>query len=90
MSPDTRLPVRFVDDPELAYVMQRYREVHDLMHTVLGMNTKLVGEVAVKWVEGLQTGLPMCLGGALMAPIRFRPKSVPKSVEGRGWDTRGS
>ena len=36
MTPDTRLAVRIVDDEELAYVMQRYREVHDLMHTVLG------------------------------------------------------
>lgn len=26
-SPDTRLPVHHVDDPELAYVLQRYRSV---------------------------------------------------------------
>lgn len=32
------------------------------------------GEVAVKWVEGLQTGLPMCVGGAVFGPIRLKPK----------------
>ncbi|CAB4012536.1 ubiquinone biosynthesis COQ4 homolog, mitochondrial [Paramuricea clavata] len=40
VTPDTRLPVRFVDDPELAYIMQRYREIHDFTHTLLGMPTK--------------------------------------------------
>ncbi|CAG0891306.1 unnamed protein product [Cyprideis torosa] len=74
VTPDSRLPVRFVDDPELAYVMQRYRETHDLVHTVLGMRTNMQGEVAVKWVEGIQTGLPMCLGGALLAPLRYNPR----------------
>ena len=29
--------VRYVDDEELAYVMRRYRDVHDLLHTVTGM-----------------------------------------------------
>lgn len=46
VTPDTRAEVKFVDDEELAYVMQRYREVHDLMHTVLGMPTNMLGELA--------------------------------------------
>ena len=45
MSPDTRLAVRFVDDPELAYVMLRYRQTHDLVHTLLGMPTNMLGEL---------------------------------------------
>src|SRR5271154_1708537 len=32
VSPDTRDAVRYIDDPELAYVMQRYRECHDFYH----------------------------------------------------------
>ncbi|XP_076352502.1 ubiquinone biosynthesis protein COQ4 homolog 2, mitochondrial-like isoform X2 [Tachypleus tridentatus] len=72
VSPDSRLPVQFVDDLNLAYVMQRYREVHDLIHTILGMPTNMQGEVAVKWVEAIQTGLPMCIGAALFGPIRFK------------------
>ncbi|KAK4023198.1 ubiquinone biosynthesis protein COQ4 homolog, mitochondrial [Daphnia magna] len=75
VSPDTRLPVRFVDDADLAYVMQRYRETHDLVHTILGCPTNMLGEVAVKWVEALQTGLPMCIGGAVFGPVRLKPKN---------------
>lgn len=43
VTPDSRLPVRFIEDPELAYVMQRYREVHDLVHTVTGQPTNMLG-----------------------------------------------
>lgn len=81
VTPDSRLPVQFVDDPELAYVMQRYREVHDLFHTILGMPTNMLGEVAVKWVEAIQTGLPMCYGAAFFGPLRFRPKQRQKYLE---------
>lgn len=75
-SPDERLPVSFVDDPELAYVMQRYREIHDLMHTVLGMPTTMIGEVAVKVFEGIQTGLPMCVTGGVFGTFRLGPKHL--------------
>ncbi len=37
--------VRFVDDVELAYVMQRYREVHDLVHTILDMPINMLGNI---------------------------------------------
>ncbi|KAM3874259.1 ubiquinone biosynthesis protein COQ4 homolog, mitochondrial [Diretmus argenteus] len=69
VTPDTRADVQFVDDEELAYVMQRYREVHDLLHTILGMPTNMLGEVAVKWFEAAQTGLPMCILGAALGPL---------------------
>lgn len=42
---DSRLPVQFIADLELAYVMQRYREVHDLVHATLFMKTTMLGEV---------------------------------------------
>jgi hypothetical protein len=48
VTPDSRLPVQFVDDIELAYVIQRYREVHDLFHTVLGMPTNMLGNYHFK------------------------------------------
>lgn len=75
ISPDSRDSVHFVDDPDLAYVMQRYRENHDVVHAILDMPTDMVGEVMVKWVEGLQTGLPMCIGGAILGPLRFKRQS---------------
>jgi len=74
ITPDSRSPVTFVDDLDLAYVMTRYRETHDLTHCVLDMPTTMVGEVAVKWVEALQFGLPMCVGGAILGPVRFKQK----------------
>ncbi|KAM5146837.1 ubiquinone biosynthesis protein COQ4 homolog, mitochondrial isoform 2-T2 [Mantella aurantiaca] len=74
VTPDTRMPVKFVDDEELAYVAQRYREVHDLLHTLLGMPTNMLGEVVVKWFEAVQTGLPMCLLGAVFGPLRLSTK----------------
>lgn len=72
VTPDSRADVKFVDDEELAYVMQRYREVHDLLHTLLGMPTNMLGEVAVKWFEAAQTGLPMCALGAALGPVRLK------------------
>ncbi|XP_011880509.1 PREDICTED: ubiquinone biosynthesis protein COQ4 homolog, mitochondrial [Vollenhovia emeryi] len=74
VSPDDRVAVQFVDDVELAYVMQRYREVHDIFHAVLLMPTTMLGEVSVKWVEALQTRLPMCITGAIFGASRLRPR----------------
>lgn len=74
VTPDSRLPVQFVDDAELAYVAQRYREVHDLIHTLLQMPIHMLGEVTVKWVEAIHTRLPMCSTGALLGAMRLKPK----------------
>lgn len=72
-TPDERPNVHYVDDPELAYVMLRYRECHDLFHVILDAHTNMLGEVAVKWVEGIQLGLPMCVLGAIAGPVRLGP-----------------
>lgn len=74
VTPDSRMEVRFMDDANLAYIMTRYRESHDLIHTILRMPTNMLGEVAVKWVEAINTGLPMCWGGAVFGAARLRPK----------------
>ncbi|XP_071444635.1 ubiquinone biosynthesis protein COQ4 homolog, mitochondrial [Hetaerina americana] len=78
ITPDSRRTVQFVDDPELAYVMQRYREVHDLVHTILGMPINMLGEVSVKWIEGIQTGLPMCVVGGVFGPLQLSRKQRKK------------
>ena len=85
ISPDSRDKVQYVNDPELAYIMQRYRETHDIVHAILDMPTNMVGEVAVKWVEALQTGFPMCVGGALLGPVRFTPRQVRQFQALRPW-----
>lgn len=81
MTPDSRREVKFVDDEQLAYVMQRYREVHDLIHTLLGMPTNMLGEVTVKWVEAIQTDLPMCWSGAVFGAVRLAPKQRKKYAD---------
>lgn len=74
ISPDTRANVRFVDDAELAYVCQRYREVHDFFHVLLALKPNLVGEIALKGFEAVQTHMPMCALGALFGPLRMNQK----------------
>ncbi|KAK2567136.1 Ubiquinone biosynthesis protein COQ4-like protein [Acropora cervicornis] len=70
IEPD-RDTVKFVDDTELAYVMQRYREVHDFVHTLAGLSISVPHEIAVKWYEMIQTGLPMCALSSIVAPLRL-------------------
>ena len=41
-TPDARRPVLFVEDEELAYILLRYRQIHDFTHCLLGMNYTLV------------------------------------------------
>lgn len=31
-------------------------------------------QVTVKWVEGIQTKLPMCIGGGIWGAARLKPK----------------
>lgn len=81
VTPDSRDMVQYIDDINLAYVLQRYREVHDLLHTILYMPTNMLGEVTVKWVEGFQTRLPMCIGGGLFGAVRLAPKQRKNYVE---------
>ncbi|XP_061118875.1 ubiquinone biosynthesis protein COQ4 homolog, mitochondrial isoform X2 [Conger conger] len=89
VTPDSRADVKFVDSEELAYVMQRYREVHDLLHTLLGMPTNMLGEVAVKWFEAAQTGLPMCILGAVLGPLRLSGRRLQPLVTSLGpWALR--
>jgi len=68
-SPDSRREVKLVDDPQLAYVMQRYREVHDFWHILAGMETTVLSEIGVKWFEFIQTGLPLCAFSATFGPL---------------------
>ncbi|EDV27459.1 uncharacterized protein TRIADDRAFT_20604 [Trichoplax adhaerens] len=71
ITPDSRMPVRFVDDEELAYVMTRYREIHDFVHTLLGLSISVPNEIIVKWFEMIQTGLPMCMLGSFFGPLKL-------------------
>jgi len=73
VSPDTRDAVRYIDDPEMAYVMQRYRECHDFYHSICGLPVIVEGEIALKWFEWANMGLPVAALSALFGPLRFKP-----------------
>lgn len=81
VSPDTRENVKYIDDEECAYVMQRYRECHDFYHALTGLPVMVEGEVALKAFEFANTVLPMT-GLSMFAVARL------KSAErGRFWST---
>ncbi|KAK9459993.1 ubiquinone biosynthesis protein Coq4 [Lipomyces oligophaga] len=74
VSPDTRSPVQYIDDPECAYVMQRYRECHDFYHAITGLPIIIEGEISLKMFEFANTLIPMTGIGAALAPLRLKPK----------------
>ena len=72
VSPDTRDGVKYIDDEECAYVMQRYRESHDFYHALTGLPVFVEGEVALKAFEFANTLLPMT-GLSMFAVTRMKP-----------------
>ena len=74
VSPDTRVPVKYITNSELAYVMTRYRQVHDFWHTLLGLGISVEEELALKCFEMVQTGLPVTILSSLVGPLKLRAK----------------
>ena len=72
-SPLERGEARLLRDGDLRYVLQRYREVHDLWHVLAGVPPTVLGETALKWLEMAHMGLPVAALAALAAPSRLRP-----------------
>lgn len=67
-----RPPVRFVDaGADAAYVAARQREVHDLWHVLFGLPTTVLGELALKALELVQTGLPSAGMAVAAAQLRL-------------------
>ena len=44
--------MKFIDDTDLAYVMQRYREVHDFVHTLAGLSIRFGHKIIMKICQG--------------------------------------
>lgn len=68
-SADERPIVKHVPDLDLAYILQRYKEVHDANHVLLNYGTSVSEEIAVKWFEMMQTGLPLPALSAFVGPL---------------------
>jgi ubiquinone biosynthesis protein COQ4 len=52
-------PVRYVQDPELAYLMRRFRQTHDVWHALVGLGTRGHEEVLLHAFSWGQLRLPV-------------------------------
>ena len=51
--------------------MQRYREIHDTLHVLLGYNVSVSEEIAVKWYEMSMLGLPSAALSSFFGPLNL-------------------
>lgn len=70
-NPDERAKVKYIQDEELQYVMTRYRQSHDFFHVVTDLPPSIPGELALKYVELFQTGLPVCALSATVGSMKL-------------------
>jgi len=52
-------PVRYVSDPEVAYLMRRFRQTHDVWHALVGLGTQGHEEVVLHAFSWGQLRLPV-------------------------------
>lgn len=75
-STDERNIVRFAEDADLAYILVRYRQVHDFWHVLSDLPPTVLGEVALKCVEYQVTGLPVALMSGVFGQLRLPPNEL--------------
>jgi ubiquinone biosynthesis protein COQ4 len=63
--------VKYVQDLELAYIIQRYREIHDSLHVLLEYDVSVAEELAIKWYEMSVLGLPSASLASFFGPINL-------------------
>jgi ubiquinone biosynthesis protein COQ4 len=73
---DERSIVRFTEDPELSYVLVRYRQIHDFWHVLSNLPPSVFAEVVLKCVEYQITGLPVCAFSGTVGQLRFSLKEI--------------
>ena len=71
-SPDERTAVRFMMDEELAYIMTRYRQIHDFWHVLAELPPTLLGEIALKAFEFKVSSSPLPIELFLYYALRKR------------------
>lgn len=75
-SANERSIVRFMEDPDLAYTLVRYRQVHDFWHVMSGFHPTILGELALKCFEYQITGLPIAGLSATFGQLRLYPHEI--------------
>lgn len=67
-----RSPILYIEDPELGYILLRYRQTHDFYHVLAGLETSVLEEIALKWFEASHfNGLPSATLSSLVGPLRI-------------------
>lgn len=69
---------------EIEYMRERRREIHDILHVVLGYDTSLSGEAALNMFLAAQSGMPICylvVAGALLKNIFKHPTEIAPMME---------
>jgi ubiquinone biosynthesis protein COQ4 len=79
--PDERAHVKYIANEELAYVMKRYRQCHDFYHVVTDLPPTVLGELALKYVELFQTGLPVCALSVSVGSMKLSKEERRQLVE---------
>ncbi|WWC85618.1 uncharacterized protein L201_000482 [Kwoniella dendrophila CBS 6074] len=74
LDPDSRKPVQYIDSPTMAYTMLRYRQTHDLYHTLFSLPTTLPNELTLKVLEFSNMSLPVAGLSSLFGPFRLSNK----------------
>lgn len=77
-SANERSEVRFMTDPNLAYTMARYRQIHDFWHVLSGLPPTVMGELALKCFEFQVTGLPVCALGGVLGQLKLDAADLSK------------
>ena len=70
-SPRDRPVVRFIDNPDLAYLSSRIRESHDFLHVLFDCSTSVTSELKLKQIEFHLTKFPSAALSILVAPVRL-------------------
>jgi ubiquinone biosynthesis protein COQ4 len=68
--------VNFHVNADHAYVICRYRQIHDFWHVLSGLPPTILGELILKAFEYKITGLPSCLLAATGGQVRLSSKEI--------------
>ncbi|CAD8111027.1 unnamed protein product [Paramecium sonneborni] len=73
--------VKYIPNLELAYVYQRYKEIHDFIHVLLMYDVSVYDEIVVKWYEMAQLGLPSATLSAFVGSFKLNCQEKQKLIE---------
>ncbi|KAK8845334.1 ubiquinone biosynthesis protein COQ4, mitochondrial [Kwoniella newhampshirensis] len=76
VTPDTRAEVQYIDSPTLAYTMLRYRQTHDLYHTLFSLPPTLPHELSLKVLEFTNMSLPVAGLSSTFGPLRLNRRAT--------------